>query len=125
MLLSPRPPLEVRRLSGYPYTSQVTDANAQKALKAAFDQIAVLSNRLATLEASVLHNDATVNAAGQRVANLGNPTAEQDAVTVAFLRAYVSAQLESFKGTNGVSGTIDTTATQLVTVENGLVTEIA
>lgn len=112
-------------MSGYPYTSQVTDANAQKALKAAFDQIAVLSNRLAALEASALRTTTTVNAAGQRVANLGNPTAEQDAVTVAFLRAYVSAQLESFKGTNGVSGTIDTTATQLVTVENGLVTEIA
>lgn len=111
-------------MSGYPYVSQVTDANAQKALKAAFDQLSVLTNRLDALEASVLRNTAALDANGQRVVNVGNPTVEQDAVTVTFLRAFVSAQLESFKGNFGVTTTFSTAGAFTVTVESGLIKSV-
>ena len=111
-------------MAGHPYISQVTDPNAQKALKAAFDLISALTHRVDTLEAEVIRNTAALNANSQRVVNVGNPTAEQDAVTVAFLRAYVSAQLEAFKGIGGATGEIDTSLTVVVTVQNGLIVSI-
>lgn len=111
-------------MSGYPYLSQVSDANAQKALKAAFDQISALVHRLETLEATAIRNTQALDANRQRVVNVGNPTSEQDAVTVAFLRAYVSAQLEAFKGTFGVDATIDTSLIFIVTVKNGLIVSV-
>lgn len=111
-------------MAGYPYVGQVTDQNAQKSLKAAFDLIFALRNQIDALQASVLSNAATINANGQRVANLGNPQSEQDAVTVAYLRAFVNAQLESFKGNLGVDAVIDTSATFIVTVENGIIVSV-
>lgn len=111
-------------MSGYPYLSQVSDANAQKALKAAFDQLSALVHRVETLEATAIRNTQALDANRQRVVNVGNPTSEQDAVTVAFLRAYVSAQLEAFKGIGGATATFDTSLTFVVTVENGLIVSV-
>jgi len=111
-------------MAGHPYLNQVTDPNAQKALKAAFDQISALVHRLETLEATAIRNTQALDANRQRVVNVGNPTSEQDAVTVTFLRAYVSAQLEAFKGIGGASGEIDTSLTLIVTVQNGLIVSI-
>jgi ferritin len=111
-------------VSGYPYISQIQDPATQKAVKAAFDLLSSLSNRLDTLEASAIRNTAAINANGQRLAQVGNPTAEQDAVTVAFMRAYVSAQLESFKGSFGIDATIDTSLAIIITVKNGLIVSV-
>lgn len=111
-------------MSGYPYLSQVSDANAQKALKAAFDQLSALVHHVETLEAEVIRNTQALDANRQRVVNVGNPTAEQDAVTVAFLRAFVSAQLEAFKGSFGVDATFTTAGTFTVVVKNGLITSV-
>lgn len=111
-------------MAGYPYVQQVTDPNAQKALKAAFDQISALVHRVETLEAEAIRNTQPLNANRQRVINVGNPQTDQDAVTVAFLRAFVSSQLEAFKGIGGASGTIDTSAVFIVTVQNGLIVSI-
>lgn len=112
-------------MAGYSYVGQVSDPAAQKALRAAFDQITSLSRQLAELQAEVLSNRSAIDAGGQRIVNVGNPRESQDAVPVSYLKAYVSGQLEGFKGKQGVSGTIDTTATQVVTVKNGIITEIA
>jgi hypothetical protein len=111
-------------VAGYAYLSQVSDANAQKALKAVFDQISTLVHRVETLEAEVIRNTQALNANSQRVVNVGNPTSEQDAVTVAFLRAFVSAQLEAFKGIGGATTSFDTSLTFVVTVQNGLIVSV-
>lgn len=111
-------------MAGYAYTGQVTDPAAQKALIMAFDLIAALRTELNTLKADALQRGSAISAGGYRLANVGTPEANGDAVPAGYVKAYVAAQLESFKGATGVSGTIDTTAAQTVTVVNGVITEI-
>ena len=111
-------------MAGYPYVEQVQDPAAKKALRDAFDKITTLQARVAALEEASLQTGSPVNAGGQRLTNVADPKALQDAVTVAFLRAYVSAQLEGFKGAQGVDGTIDTTGTFTVVVKDGIIVSI-
>lgn len=109
-------------MAGFAYTGQITDPNAKKAIINALDLIAALRQQVTALQAAALVNSATIDAGGQRLADLGAPSAGTDAATVDYVRAYVAAQLEGFK--RGATGTIDTTTAQIVTVTNGLITEI-
>lgn len=112
-------------MAGYPYVEQVQDPAAKKALRAVFDALTVLTARVDQLESAALQaGGSPVDAGGQRIQNVGNPQVNQDAVTVAFLRAYVQAQLEGFKGAHGVDGTVDTTGTFVLTIQDGIITEI-
>lgn len=83
-------------MAGYPYLSQVQDPAAQKAIKALADQLNGLINRIVALESATLRNTTTLNANGQRLTGLGSPQLESDAVTLAYLRAYVQSQVETF-----------------------------
>jgi hypothetical protein len=112
-------------MAGYAYTGQVTDPNAKKALIQAYDLIAALRTEVDALKAAALQRGAAITAGGERLTDLGSPEANGDAVHAGYLKAYVVAQLESFKGLTGVSGTIDTATAQVVTVENGIIVEIA
>lgn len=112
-------------MAGYSYVGQVTDPNAQKALKTAFDLIGALRSELDTLKAGALTNAASINANNQRLISLADPQSNSDAATAGYVKSYTAAQLESFKGQAGVDGTINTAAAQIVTVQNGLITRIA
>lgn len=83
-------------MAGYPYVGQVTDPNAARSLKAAFDQIAALSARIQALEANALLNTGTLNANNQRLTNLATPSQPTDAVTLAFMQQFVLSQVETF-----------------------------
>ena len=106
-------------MAGQPYVNQVGDRATQQALRAAWDTITALETRLAALEASALQTSG-LNAAGQRLTNLGSPQAGTDAVTLAYLRSYTQALTEARVG--GLTATVDTTATLILTFENGLLT---
>lgn len=111
-------------MAGYQGLGRIQDPATQAVCKSLFDLIAALDRRLTTLEGVALTRaQGAVDAGTARLTNLSAPSAGADAVTLAYLRGYVAAQLDAFKG-SGVNGTIDTTAAQLVTVENGLITEI-
>lgn len=111
-------------MAGYPYIGQVTDPNAQKALKAAMDLIASLTSRVAALEATAVRNSANLDANSQRIVSLASPASDTDAANAGYVKAYVSAQLESFKGIPGVTGAFDVTITPNLTLQDGIVTEI-
>jgi len=83
-------------MAGFPYVGQVQDPAAQKALKAAFDQITALTTRVAVLEQSALLNTTLLNANGQRLTNLASPINPGDAVTLAVMQQFVLAQVETF-----------------------------
>lgn len=110
-------------MAGHPYVSQLTDPNAQKAVKAAFDQIAALTQRLAALEAAAVVNTAALDAKAQRIVHVADPQAVSDAATAGYVRAYVAAQLETF-GRTGVSGTFTTPDPFTVTVASGQIVSI-
>lgn len=112
-------------MAGYSYVGQVTDPASQKALKTAFDLIGTLRADLDRLLASALTNASSVNVNGQRVVAVADPQANGDAVNAGYMRASIAAQLGAFKGSPGVSGTIDTATTQVVTVVDGIIVEIA
>lgn len=111
-------------MAGYNYVGQVTDPNAQKALIAAMDLIAVLRTEVNTLKADALLRGSEINVGGYRLANVGAPTANTDAASAGYVKLYVGAQLEAFKGATGVSGAFTTPDPFTVTVVNGLITEI-
>lgn len=111
-------------MAGYNYVGQVTDPNAQKALIAAMDLIAVLRNEVDALKADALQRGAAISAGGSRLTSVASPEAAGDAANAAYVRAYVAAQLEAFKGRTGSSGTFTTPDPFTVTVENGIITEI-
>jgi hypothetical protein len=110
-------------MAGYSYIGQVTDPNAKKALQVAYDLIGTLTQRLAALEAGALQGGAPISVNGQRVTNLGDPQAESDAATVAFVRSFSQALTEARIG--GVTAAVDTVATPTLTVKNGLITGAA
>lgn len=83
-------------MAGYPYVGQVQDPNAAKAIKAAFDKITTLEQRVQAIEASALLNTGILNANNQRLTNLATPTQPTDAVTLAAMQAFVLAQVEAF-----------------------------
>lgn len=83
-------------MAGFPYVSQIQDPAAQKAVKAAFDQITALANRIAALEQSAILNTGSLNANGQRLINLASPQAPTDAVTLSAMQQFVLAQVETF-----------------------------
>lgn len=111
-------------MAGYPYVGQVTDPNAKKALQNAFDLIAALRQELDALAGSALVNSRAIDANEQRIINLPDPSAKTDAASAGYVRAYVAAQLEAFKGT-GVDGTFTTPDPLTVTVVNGQITNIS
>ena len=84
-------------MAGYPYVNQVADANASKALKAAFDLITALRSELDALKASALTNAAAINANSQRVIAVADPQSVTDAANAGYVQAYIAAQLEAFK----------------------------
>lgn len=112
-------------MAGYPRLSQISDQATRALLKSALDQIQQLKSELAALSAVAVRNNTALDANDQRVRRVANPDALTDAVNVQYLRTFSQANLEAFKGSLGVDGTIDTTAAQLVTVKNGLITNIA
>ena len=79
-------------MAGHSYVSQVQDPAAQRALLDVMGQIKALTTRVAVLEASALQTTASVDVKNLRIVNLANPQGDQDAVTLATLRAYVAAQ---------------------------------
>ena len=109
-------------MAGQAYVNQIEDRATKQALRAAWDVIATLEQRLTALEASALQTTG-LNANGQRLTNLGSPQAPTDAVTLAYLRAYTQALTEARLG--GLTATVDTTTTPTLTVANGLVTGAA
>lgn len=111
-------------MAGYQGLGRITDPATQTVCKQLFDLIAALDRRLTALEGVALtRNQGEVDAGATRLTDLLSPEADTDAVTLRYLRGFVAAQLEAFKGT-GVDGTIDTTAAQTIEVENGLITSI-
>lgn len=74
--------------------NQVQDPAARRALQDLMGQVKALTDRVGVLETNALVTTATagISAQGQRVTNVGNPTADTDAVNVSFLRAFVAAQ---------------------------------
>lgn len=79
---------------GYPGLSLIADAPTQKVVKSLFDLVAQLQSRVATLEASTVKNTAALDANGQRIQDVADPTADTDAVTRGYLRNYVAAQIK-------------------------------
>ncbi len=80
-------------MAGYPGLTRVADRATMDCLKQAFDLIAMQTRRIDELETQVLTlSTSTVDVESRRLVNLADPTQEQDAVTVHFLRAYVEAQ---------------------------------
>lgn len=110
-------------MAGYPYVGQVTDPNASKALKAAFDLIVGLRSELDALKASALTNAASIQASEQRIVQVADPQARDDAANAGYVRAYVAAQLESF-GRTGAAGVFTTSDPFTVTVQNGQIVSI-
>lgn len=114
-------------MAGYQNLGRITDPAIYSVCKQLFDLNAQLLRRLETLEGEALRQGQSAqpfNAGGTRISDLGRPTLASDAVTVQFMREYVTAQL-ALAIPAGATGTIDTTATQTITVENGIVTKIA
>lgn len=111
-------------MAGYPYVNQVTDPNAQKALKSAYDLIGALRSELDALKAIAVTTDSALNAKSQRIIQVASPQSNEDAATAGYVRAYVAAQLESFKGQAGVNGTFLTADPFTVTVTNGQISSI-
>lgn len=104
-------------MAGYPGLGRLTDPATISVCKTLFDLTGQLLRRLETLEAAALQAG---DAAGQRLSQVGRPTALDDAVTVAYLREYVAAHTAPA----GVSGTVDTATAQVVTVSNGSIVKI-
>lgn len=112
-------------MAGYQGLGRITDPATQAVCKTLFDLIAALDRRLLALEGVALTRAQGETDAGRtRLTNLSAPQDDADAVTLRYLRGFVAAQLEAFKG-SGVDGTIDTTAAQTIQVENGLITDIS
>lgn len=110
-------------MSGYAGLGRITDPATQAVAKQLFDLINALTTRVAALEADALQSGAAISANGERLTNVADPQATQDAVTLAYLRAYVASQVASVTAA-GATGEIDTTAAQTVTVTRGIITEI-
>lgn len=85
-------------MAGYNYIGQVQDPAAQRALRDLASRVAALTTRVETIESTAIFNTVTINANNQRITSVAAPAAETDAVTVTFLRQYIDAQLEAFKG---------------------------
>lgn len=83
-------------MAGHPYLNQVKDPAVMSALKKAYDDIAELTRRLATLEATALTNTAAIAAGGQRITNVGDATSETDAVNLRTVRKVVNQTTGSF-----------------------------
>lgn len=83
-------------MAGFPYLSQIADHATAKALGSVMSDVAALKRRMDTLEAEALRNTGDLNVNGKRITNLATPTTESDAVTVAFMRQFVQAQVETF-----------------------------
>lgn len=90
------------------------------------DLIGTLRRELDDLKAAALVNTGAIDANGQRITNLSSPQANSDAATAGYVRSYVAAQLESFKGQAAVDGTFITADVppKTVTVQDGLITEM-
>lgn len=106
-------------MPGYPGLGRLTDPATRDVVKTLFDELGALRRRLEALEAEVLRARETVDAGRVRITHVATPQEGSDAVTLAYLRAYVQAHLPT-----GATGTINTAAVQTVAVENGLVKEI-
>lgn len=87
-------------MAGYPYVSRVQDPFAQQALKAAFDEIALLKSQIAALQAAALSIPTLtangVNLQGVRLTNVGQPTTDSDALTLGLARQLIQAEVEGF-----------------------------
>lgn len=83
-------------MAGYAYLNTIPDEATRRVVKDLMDEINRLRQQVAALETTAVRNTTAIDANGQRVTNLATPTQESDAVTVAFLRAYVQAQVGTF-----------------------------
>lgn len=88
------------------------------------DLIGTLRRDLDALRAAAVVNTGNLNANGQRLTSLADPQANSDAATAGYVRSYVAAQLDSFKGQAGIDGAFTTADPFTVTVVDGLITEI-
>lgn len=79
-------------MAGHNYVSQIQDPAVQRALLDALGQIKALTARVSVLETNALQTTASIDVKNQRLVNLANPAADQDAVNLFTLRAYVAAQ---------------------------------
>lgn len=87
-------------MAGYPI-GQVKDKATQGVLKQVFDQLGILERSLAALRATALVSGSPYEAGGNRISGVASPEALADAVNVAYLRAYVAAQLALAEGGSG------------------------
>jgi hypothetical protein len=83
-------------MAGYQGLNSITDPSVREVVKGLFDEINALKRKVADLQSTAMVNSATIQANGQRLTGLALPAAETDAVSVAFLRQYVQAQVDTF-----------------------------
>lgn len=83
-------------MAGYPGLSRITDPYVRDACKHLFDEVSALRQRVTALEGTALLNSSVINANGQRLTALADPSGASDAVTLQYLRQYVAAQVETF-----------------------------
>lgn len=104
------------------HVGQVKDPATQAALRDLTSRVVGLQTRVTQLEAVAMTAAGVINAQNQRISNLADPGAAQDAVTVAYMRQFVQALIDA--SLVGLSGTFDVSVTPNVVLVDGQVTSI-
>ncbi len=79
----------------YAFLTQIRDRAIRDAVKLALDRITALEAQLTALGTVTAPLETNLDAAGHKLTALANPTADQDAVTLRYLKTYVESRLSA------------------------------
>ncbi len=79
----------------YAFLNRITDQWVRSAVKLLMDRITTLETQITALGTVTAPLDANLDAANHRLTAIANPTADQDAVTLRYLKTYVESRLNA------------------------------